>query len=232
MPHVPDDLDAGWDDSKPTNERVCAAIPGPAIGDIDAGWDLVVVGAAVGSPIFEAAAVDANVRRAKARAVPTSPKKKQLRVLERQARAHQLKRDSEARAKRKASPNTQGNEQRGLVVDRQPPAASHGPSAEEHSIMSNPQPKGSKRKTKAAKKTEHKASPPVSESVSQVTQSSSAAGTNRAMRRAGTAPLAVSRSASTHAEQLRSTKRPAIGPFTLFIGVVLVASIFSYLFIR
>jgi hypothetical protein len=215
-------LDAGWEepaaDSLLLTTRV-AATTEPATSEIDAGWDL---GSEPSSALVPRSSTGGKVTgQSRKKAVPSQPTKKQLRELERLSRTHQAKRDGENRVRRKAARKAQPQPTDSIGSDRTA-------TPKKHVNMSNQQSKSSKRKAKFRKRDEMQSRPAVPERTEGTPPVQ--VGTNRAMRRAGTVPNPVA--PASERASTRPSKRYAIGPFTLFIGVVLVASVFSYLFIR
>jgi hypothetical protein len=210
--HTQDELDAGWDEDVPaTSANIQSTLPAADLEKIDAGWDAPDDDGSGDAP------GNASGKRGKALG------KKDRRKVERQARAHQAERDLENRKSRKA-------ERRVFAEQR---AAELAAQRETHR-----QQELERKQQKAARRAEQQKSVPKPTPAGSAKPASvmptiakSAVTPNRAERRAKSSN-ALKPSTSTGGTLVAPKKKYAVGPFALFIGVVLVASILSYLFIH
>jgi hypothetical protein len=219
---VNDPLDTGWDDAEPAAAATIQSLPPAAdLEQIDAGWDA--------SELDGGKAADSNARTSSELVQQRNQKnlsKKDRRALERQARAHQASRDLENRLHRKEA-RRELAKQRTADQDHQ------------HDLLR--QQELERKRQQATRRTDSKPTKPapkpasadVLEPATQSAPSPNGATPNRAERRrksrgASTVELAnVSRPAATV-----PARKPAVGTFVLFIGVVFVLSTLSYFLIR
>lgn len=252
----PDELDSGWDDQGPAPVPSVLSIPPTTVlAALDEGWDAQpptdtsearAEKLSVSSrPIAIAVeAIDAGWEGAEADCAPSLPamdatehrvakkslSKKDRRKLDREARAHQAARDLENRAQRKASRKELAERRSAVEKAEREKRAELVRERQEQRAASR---SAAKQRAKQAK--EAKIAPKSTIAPSQISEDSSQSvqtrdrSLNRATRRSKPAksaqnlPLAVAKTAP---------KKPAIGPFALFITVVLAASLLSYYFIR
>lgn len=227
----PDELDAGWDVSPVPNPSppVQSQPPTAVLAAIDEGWDppepmpdrvSSSQGATPNRPAHQPPVIGEK---------PRLLSKKDRRRLEREARAHQVARDEENRKQRKAE-RQQLTEQRASELE-----------AEREQLRQREQEQKLERAARRAKskhakskqpKSQNKVAPPTElQPVPVMSEQTQPGAPNRAARRAKSASnAAVSRPMG--APSASAKKQYAIGPFALFIGVVLVASLLSYYFIR
>lgn len=235
-------LDAGWehDHERSCPPRAASRITGapisgvlssspaaarPAIDSIDEGWETEA--AAISAPLGSAPLGSAP--RPKGGSPTRKPNRKELRKLERQMRAHQAERGLENRELRKAD-RQELKKQRVLEQNARRELLRQQELVREQQKAAHRAERKKAKPRAAAAATPSRV--PAQSAPSRVPAQSAPGAPNRAARRAKSG-LAVSTTvANTTADSSVSAKRPLVGPFTLFIAVVLAASALSYLAIR
>ncbi len=223
LPPTPEleQIDAGWDQhSERSNPKPQVAVSGvhasgttrPTLDSIDEGWDATAVGQATAKGIL-------------GRSKKAALGKKDRRKLERKARAHQVERVLENREQRKA-------ERRELAQQR---AASLNAERETR------RKKELERKLQKAAKRDAQKHPqmslkpeakPVAATLSRPNAANpnqpTANAPNRAERRAKSSKAQTVNPTHAMASTSPAVQKALLGPFTIFIAVILAAALLSY----
>lgn len=240
--HANDDLDAAWDSDVPVPPitPVQSLPPSPELEQLDAGWDQQSERAnPKPSPPLSGAPASGTQRlpldsidegwdandelnpaavTASGHAKQATLSKKDRRRLQRDARAHQVERVHENRVQRKAE-RRELAQQRATEVDAKR-------EVEQKQRLERKQKSSAKR---AARKQATPAEKPAPTTVvASPPDQPAVAAPNRAERRAKARSKLAAESPRPTTPSLAAKKKPLVGPFAIFMAVIVAASVLSY----